>query len=361
MGKRTVKYVDSYNYFMPNLKHKNAALTFDDILLIPQYSEVESRKDVQIDTNVLGHDFTIPICSANMDTVTEVKMAKEMARLGGAGFLHRYASTEDVLKWVAELVSDGVVAIPSIGIKPQDLEAAKRYVDAGADAINIDIAHGDSLHMVKMVEALKALNIKVVAGNVATFEAAFRLATAGADVIKVGIGGGSMCTTRIVTGHGVPQITAIQECSRVRETFSNIKIIADGGIRNSGDMVKALAFGADMCMVGSLLAGTNETPGQIIETMKNGKWHTGKRYRGMASTGARASVAKVGADYTPEGVETTVDCTGPVEDIIAKLAGGIRSGLSYSGAWNIAQLRFEAQYSIITNNGIIESRPHGLK
>ncbi len=343
-----------YNHPMPILIKENA-LTFDDVLLVPQYSDVASRKDVDITTTLWGTKFPTPICSANMDTVTEVEMAKKMWSLGGLGFLHRYASHEKVMQWLKEIHESNSIAIPSIGIKADDFAMALAYADEGVLAINIDIAHGDSKHMVEMVERLTKEGIEVIAGNVATADGAIRLLDAGAGVIKVGIGPGSLCTTRIVTGHGVPQLSAIEDVAELKSRF-NFSLIADGGIRNAGDCVKALAFGADMVMVGSLLAGTDESPGQALT--KDNKLV--KEYRGMASRAARNSVAKTDTSYTPEGESTWVECKGPVSPIITQLTGGIRSGLSYSGAHDLKQFRENAKYVTITNNGIAESKPHLL-
>lgn len=342
---------------MPNLIKSNA-LTFDDVLLVPQYSDIASRKDVDISTTLFGVPFPVPICSANMDTVTEVAMANEMFRLGGLGILHRYATTEQVLQWIREIHTAGRIAIPSIGIKEEDFEAALKYADEGVIAVNIDIAHGDSEHMIKMIQRLTKEGIDVIAGNVATFDGALRLAEAGAKVIKVGIGPGSLCTTRIVTGHGIPQLTAIEECARVKN-IHNVSIIADGGIRNAGDCVKALAFGADMIMVGSLLAGTKESPGKLVQLQDGkGTHYWAKEYRGMASRAARNSVTQTDSSYTPEGEATFVEMKGTAKDVIDQLAGGIRSGLSYSGARNIHDLQKYAAYVTITGNGMAESKPH---
>lgn len=342
---------------MANLINSNA-LTFDDVLLVPQYSEIASRKEVDLSTDLFGKTFALPICSANMDTVTGLTMAAMMSDLGGAGFLHRYTTPQEVAIWVLKLVQCQRIAIPSIGIKDEDFTNALEYMKTGATAINIDIAHGDSAHMMKMIQRLHAEGIKVIAGNISTYDAAINLAAAGADVLKVGVGPGSMCTTRIVTGHGVPQLTAIEECTKIKQAYPDVRIIADGGIRNSGDCVKALAFGADMAMIGSILSGTDEAPGQIILTKTDGY---AKEYRGMASSAARSSVAQVDSSYVAEGESTFVKCKGPAKNIIDQLAGGIRSGLSYSGTQNIKQLQEVAEYVIITNNGVLESRPHGVK
>lgn len=334
---------------MPTLIKSNA-LTFDDVLLVPQFSDIASRKDVSITTELFGVPFPTPICSANMDTVTEVTMADKMFDLGGLGFLHRYAEHATILQWVKDIHVGKRIAIPSIGIKPDDFNHAMAYAEEGALAVNIDIAHGDSQHMVWMVERLVKEGIEVVAGNVATYNGALRLADAGAKVIKVGIGPGSLCTTRIVTGHGVPQLSAIEDCTKVKDLYPQISIIADGGIRNAGDCVKALAFGADMVMVGSLLAGTTESPGEYEGNKK--------LYRGMASRMARNNFKQIDSSYAPEGEATYVDNKGPVAPIIIQLVGGIRSGLSYSGAHNLKELREYAQYVTITGNGMAESKPH---
>ncbi len=345
---------------MPNLIKSNA-LTFDDVLLVPQYSDIASRKEVDLSTTLFGVPFSTPICSANMDTVTESTMALEMFRLGGLGILHRYATTETVLKWIKEIHDASGLAIPSIGVKPEDFEAALLYRDQGVQVINVDIAHGDSAHMVDMVRRLTKEGFKVIAGNVATRDGAQRLAEAGAKVIKVGIGPGSLCTTRIITGHGVPQLSAIEDCGRIKHIFPDVAIIADGGIRNSGDCVKALAFGADMVMVGSLLAGTAESPG-ISVYQQDGKGHDiwVKEYRGMASRAARDSVAQTDSSYTPEGESTFVEFKGRTELLVQQLIGGMRSGLSYSGANNIKDFQRHAQYVTVTSNGAAESKPHLL-
>lgn len=339
---------------------KSNALTFDDVLLVPQYSEIASRKNVNISTTLWGVKFPTPICSANMDTVTEVAMANEMWRLGGIGFLHRYMPGATVLECITKIHEAQGIVIPSIGVKDEDFEWALRYADEGVLAINIDIAHGDSKHMVEMIKKLTQEGIEVVAGNVATRDGALRLADAGAKVIKVGIGPGSLCTTRIVTGHGVPQLSAIEDCAAATR-HHGVSIIADGGIRNSGDCVKALAFGADMVMIGSLFAGTKESPGKAVQLQnEEGLYYWAKEYRGMASREAREAVSKTDTSYVPEGEATYVKVKGSVEPIIQQLVGGIRSGLSYSGAQDLKELQQYAQYVTITGNGMTESKPHLL-
>ncbi len=339
---------------------KSNALTFDDVLLVPQYSEIASRKQVDLTTTILGAKFPTPICSANMDTVTEVAMAKKMWSLGGLGFLHRYASHEAVLEWLKQIHEDRCIAIPSIGVKSEDFANALAYADEGVLAVNIDIAHGDSKHMVEMIKRLTKEGVEVVAGNVATYSGACRMLDAGAKVVKVGIGPGSLCTTRIVTGHGFPQLSAIEEVAKLKNNYQ-FSLIADGGIRNAGDCVKALAFGADMVMVGSLLAGTEESPGTATQLQnEKGHYYWAKEYRGMASKAARDSVTQTDSSYTPEGESTYVKFKGPVQPIIDQLVGGMRSGLSYSGVQNLQELQLNAQYVTITGNGMAESKPHLL-
>lgn len=339
------------------------AITFDDVLLVPQYSDISSRKNVSIATALFGTPLGVPICSANMDTITEFDMAWEMDALGGFGILHRYAPHDVICHWIHSLKKlNARNIIPSIGIKSSDVALALHYAELGITGITVDIAHGDSKHMVEMIHHLKSANLKVIAGNVASYDGALRLADAGADVIKVGIGGGSMCTTRIVTGHGVPQLSAIEECAKIKRLYPHVGIIADGGIRNSGDCVKALAFGADICMVGSLLAGTQQTPGCVIEKRDSlGKMHKVKQYRGMASAEARGSFVVIDSSYTAEGVATTVPYKGSASSVINQLIGGISSGLSYSGAKTLKELRDNSEYVFVTGSSLAESKPHGLK
>ena len=339
------------------IKKKERGLTFDDVLMIPLKSEVRSRKDPALKTQVTKNIWIdIPIVSANMDTVTESGMALALNKLGGLGILHRFMSIEHQIHEVNLVKKGGVKNISaSIGVNADFKERAEKLINAGVNIMTIDIAHG---HSVQMMETLKWLkdtysNIEVIAGNLATPEAARDLIEAGADAIKVGIGPGSMCTTRIITGCGVPQLTAIALCTEVAESY-NVPVIADGGIRTSGDIVKALAAGASCVMLGSMLSGTLETPGDII----NGR----KQYRGMASKSAQVSWrGEVPAGMAPEGESTTVNVKGPVDVVIHELLGGIRSGMSYVNATTIKEIREKAQFMEMTANGISESRAHGVR
>jgi len=317
------------------------ALSFDDVLLVPQYSDVRSRRDISLDslvTNNIG--VTFPIISANMPSVTGPRLAANMWHLGGFSILPRFNTIGAAVMDYRAVVLDGANCGVSLGLDSE--ETGKRYealYKEGARIFCIDVAHGHHERMVNMIKAVKGWyeDVEVIAGNVATSSGCVDLAEAGADAIKVGIGPGAACTTREVTGFGVPQLTALEECVRVKELFPNIKIIADGGIKNSGDIVKALAFGADTVMLGRLLAGAKEAP------------HPGQ-YFGNASARIR--------DYrAPEGVEGQVEVEGFLEDIIKNLTWGIRSGLSYAGVSSIQELHnTDLEYTIVSPQTMTETR-----
>lgn len=351
--------------FMRILERKGYC--FDDVLLVPQISEVRSRKDVDLSTQIGGFTLTAPIISANMATITEATMAAKMHELGGLGILHRFERDSLLEKQIEFLIEKRIPCIPSVGIHKDDLERAKKYIGLGVRAICVDVAHGgmkaceDIVKEISFFARQKRENVTIIAGNVATKEAAARLWMAGASVVKVGVGPGSVCSTRIVTGHGVPQLTAIMDCVEAKKwggvrsaVRGEPQLIADGGIRNSGDLVKALAAGADAVMIGGLLAGTDETPGTPFE-QPDGFWY--KRYRGMAS-GAQQIVSKGFISGTPEGVEKMVLCKGSAGAIIANLLAGVRSGLSYSGASNLKELRENAEFMLVSSASLKESAPH---
>lgn len=340
-----------------DIKNRDQGLTFDDVLIIPSKSEVRSRRDPSL-KSMLTKTLSLetPIISANMDTVTESNMAIAMHKLGGLGILHRFMTTEQQVDEVRRVSEAGAKIISaSIGVNGDFKERAEALVKAGVNIMTIDIAHG---HSVQMMETLKWLkdkfsNLQIIAGNLATPDAAIDLIAAGADAIKVGIGPGSMCTTRIITGCGVPQLTAIALCAEAAEPYG-VPIIADGGIRTSGDMVKAFAAGASTIMLGSMLSGTIETPGDIV----NGR----KQYRGMASKKAQISWrGDMPEGMAPEGESTFVNVKGHLETVISELTGGIRSGMSYVNATSISEIREKAKFMAMTANGISESRAHGVK
>jgi IMP dehydrogenase len=339
-----------------DIQNRQRGLTFDDVLIVPSKSDIRSRRDPQL-TAQLTKKISIetPIISSNMDTVTESAMAIAMDRLGGVGILHRFASIEEQVQMVLEVKASGAKNLAaSIGVGDDYQERALALLKAGVNIMTIDIAHGHSVAMQEVMKWLKdkSPDTQVIAGNLATPEAAHDLIRAGADAIKVGIGPGSMCTTRIITGCGVPQLTAIAMCSEVADEYG-VPVIADGGLRTSGDLMKAFAAGASTCMLGSMLSGTIETPGEI----KNGH----KQYRGMASKAAQVSWrGGVPTGMAPEGESTKVTVKGHVKDVILEVTGGIRSGMSYINAGALMEIRDKARFIEMSLAGASESRAHGL-
>jgi IMP dehydrogenase len=335
---------------------RGRGLTFDDVLIVPSKSAVRSRKDPDLKARVTRrHRLELPFISANMDTITENAMATAMNRLGGLGILHRFMSPEQQLQEVRTVRENGATTIAaSIGVGEDGRERAKALVDAGVNILTIDIAHGHSLAMIEMLEWLKrqfADSVDLIAGNVATPEGTRELIEAGADAIKVGIGPGSMCTTRIITGCGVPQLTAIAWCVEVARSH-DVPVIADGGLKSSGDIVKAFAAGAETVMLGSLLSGTLETPGPV----HNGKKH----YRGMASKAAQVSWrGTLPEGMAPEGEATSVPVKGLVKDVILELGGGLRSGMSYINAAELSEIPLKARFIEMSGAGFKESGAHG--
>jgi IMP dehydrogenase len=340
---------------------RGRGLTFDDVLLVPRFSEISSRQLTALDSRVTKN-FTlkIPVVTANMDTVTESKMASTMASLGGLGILHRFMSAEqqvvEVEKIRTYLEQNGLEApiAASVGVKEDGMKRADMLADQGVNILTVDIAHGDSIMMLETLDYIKKKypQIDVIAGNVATSDGVKRMVDHGADAIKVGIGPGSMCTTRIITGHGVPQLTAVAlAVSHAKE--HGVPVIADGGIRTSGDIVKALTVGASTVMLGSMVAGTTETPGEV----KGGR----KSYRGMASKEAQVSWrGELPKGMAAEGVATTISCKGSVVHLVKELTGGIRSGMTYLGVDKIEQMQQSGLFMEISAAGMTESKPHGL-
>jgi len=332
------------------------ALTYDDVLLVPQYSDIKSRKEVNI-SNQLGKNKTLklPVISSPMDTVTESEMAWSMSSAGGLGIIHRYNSIEEQAGLVADVAQGrGGVVGAAIGVSEDYYQRAHALVRNGANVLCVDVAHGHHTLVKKVLTTLKKFfddDVHIMAGNIATIDGFNALADWGADSIRCNIGGGSICSTRIQTGHGVPGLQTIIDCAKSNR---KAKIIADGGIKNSGDIVKAFAAGADFVMLGSLLAGTNESPGEKIYTPSGVK----KEYRGMASKAAQISWR--GRYSSNEGVSTLIDYKGPVNDILKDLYGGIVSGFSYSGARTIKEMQEKAVWIHQTGAGQNESRPHIL-
>jgi IMP dehydrogenase len=362
------------------------ALTFDDVLLLPGYSEVLPST---VSTRIgLGQNINlnIPLLSAAMDTITESKTAIAMALEGGIGIIHKNLTidlqAEEVRK-VKKFQSDSgshphaakdgsgrllVGAATSVG--EEGIKRAEALVAAGVDLLCVDSAHGHSRGVLDTVRNLKnkfGNQVLIMGGNVATPAGTLALIEAGADAVKVGIGPGSICTTRVVAGVGVPQLFAVSECAKAARS-KNIPIIADGGIKLSGDITKALAAGASAVMIGSLFAGSDETPGDIIE--ENGK--TYKAYRGMGSMGAMAQAQGSKDRYfqsnvadskklVPEGIEGRIACRGPISHSIHQLIGGLRAGMGYTGSETIGALWDKATFVRITNSGLAESHPHDVQ
>ena len=336
------------------------SICFDDVLLEPKFSNIKSRKEIDLTTIFTpGVDkLRLPIVSAPMDTVTGDEMAVAMHKAGGLGILHRYNTIKEQVELAKSVLSvdPNIRFGAAIGITDKYESRACALYDEGCRVFCLDVAHGHHELMKKALTRLRDIfddDVHLMAGNVATLEAFNDLSDWGADSIRVGVGGGSICSTRVQTGHGVPTLQSVMDCSL---SDRDTALIADGGIKNSGDMVKALAAGADMVMCGSLLAGTVETPGIILRS--DDGTAPRKIYRGMASREAqKAWRGKVGSI---EGVSTTVAIKGPVSDVLHDLEWGIRSGLSYTGARSLSALRAGARFIEQTSSAQTESSPHAL-
>jgi IMP dehydrogenase len=471
----------------------DTALTYDDVLLVPQYSEAESRRTLSTQSMLTRKiSLQVPIVSANMDVVTESEMAISIAREGGIGMIHRFLSIDeqarqiqrvkkaesflvddpitmgetstigDIKRVVNETGSGGILIVDeagklvgivttrdllfeedlekpaasimqrklvtgptgtslkeaerllhdnrveklplvdasghvtglvtlkdimkitqfpkatkdargrlavgaAVGVREKEMRRVEALLESGADCIVVDIAHGDSQLEIEMIKRIRAAfpPAQIIGGNVATADGTKRLIDAGADAVKVGVGPGSICITRIVAGAGVPQLSAVIECSRAAAEYG-IPVIADGGIRQPGDLAKAIAAGASTAMIGSLLAGTDESPGLMMTR----KGHRYKASRGMASRGAAIDRnLREGQDltqeeideYVAEGVEAAVPYRGRAREVLTQLIGGLRSGMSYSGAGTIAELQEKAIFVRMTGAGLRESGPHDVE
>ncbi|MBI3396930.1 guanosine monophosphate reductase [Candidatus Woesebacteria bacterium] len=342
------------------------ALSYDDVLLIPQYSEIDSRSEIDLTTKISPNlTLKIPLISTKMDTVTGVEMAIEMGKLGGMGILPRFESIESQADKVSRVAKAGVPAACAVGVKNGFLERAEILIRAGATVIDIDVAHG---HMQKTLEATQMLknkfgnSITILAGIVATYEAAKDLYESGADSLLVGVGAGSICITRIETGFGLPGFSSLIETSKAAREL-NKTFMPDAGIRNSGDIVKALGAGASAIVGGFIFAGSEETPGELIEI----KEKLFKKYNGSASFAEKTKHTKlikdeVNSNYVKqvEGVESFVAYKGPLKNVVEKLLAGIRSGLSYGGAKNIPDFWSKAKFVRITPGGLKESNVHDV-
>jgi len=330
------------------------SLSFDDVLLTPKYSDITSRSQVDI-SNYLDDEllFDFPIISSPMDTVTEDRMAIAMANAGGFGVVHRYNTIEEQVNILSKIEGTRAAAI---GMTGDCIERATHlYNTCNVDILCIDVAHGHHSMMKSCLLELKQRfgdDVHIMAGNVATLEAFDALSSWGADSIRVGIGGGSICSTRLVSGHGVPTFQSLLDCS---QTTYDTTIIADGGIKTSGDVVKAFAAGADFVMVGSLLSATSETPGEVFNSAEGKQY---KVYRGMASSAAQKDWR--GKSSSPEGISTTIPYKGKTHNILRDLKGGVQSGFSYSGARSFEEFQAKSSFIKQTSAGQSESFTHIL-
>ena len=343
------------------------ALTFDDVLLLPRYSSVlPSKTNIFLQlTNKISLE--VPFLSSAMDTVTESKMAIAIAKAGGMGIVHRNLNIKRQSNEIKKVKNKKLYVGAAVGTNKEDLERVKALLFNGVDLIVIDTAHGHSEKVLKILSKIKKItkSVPVCVGNIATGEAAKKLYNSGADIIKVGIGPGSICTTRMVAGIGVPQISAILDVKKALNK-KKIKIISDGGIKFSGDIAKALAAGADAIMMGSIFAGTEESPGKKFKI----KDKIYKQYRGMGSIGAMSAGSanryfqknfKDKSKFVPEGVEGRVEFKGKVSKIIYQLQGGLRSSMGYIGAKNLKEINKKAKFVKITKAGFYESMVHSVE
>lgn len=330
---------------------QKTGFTFDDVLLVPSYNHYESRRvvDISIVDKTGKLKLELPVLSSNMDTITESTMANFMRAKGGAGVLHRFMPID---RNVEEFKKCTGPVFVSVGVSDKELERTAALRDAGAEYFCLDVAHAHAKNVGQALKKVREIvgDRCVLAGNVATYAGADYLASCGADLIKVGIGGGSVCSTRIKTGFGVPTLSSIEECRRVDRS-----IVADGGIRTAGDIVKALAFGADLVMLGGMLSGTRPTPGAVIDK----KGEKVKQYRGMASREAQEDFMGPMGDWkTAEGVAVDVPYREDEEGILADIVGGLRSGLTYGGSNSIRELQRKLNFVLVTEASRVESGPH---
>ena len=343
------------------------ALTFDDVLLLPRYSSiVPSGTNLTLNISK-SIRLKLPFISSAMDTVTESRMAIAMAQNGGMGVIHRNLEIKQQINEIKKVKKYNLNVAAAIGTSKKELTRAKSLIDSGTSMLVIDTAHGHSKNVIDILNKIKKFskNITICVGNIATSEAAKILYDSGADILKVGIGPGSICTTRMVAGIGVPQITAILNVKKAMKK-KNIKIISDGGIKFSGDIIKAIAAGADAIMMGSIFAGTEESPGKKFK-LKN-KFY--KLYRGMGSIGAMSSGSseryfqknyKDKSKFVPEGVESRVLYKGSVKKIIYQLQGGLRSSMGYIGAQKLEDIQKKSKFIKITKAGFYESMVHSVE
>jgi IMP dehydrogenase len=355
-----------------NEKVAMLGLTYDDVLLLPDASDVVPSEVKTYTQLTRGIKLAIPLISAAMDTVTESAMAIAMAKLGGIGIIHRNLSIEEQVTHAKLVKGAGLIVGAAVGVGDDGFARAQALIEVGVDVIVVDTAHGHHRAVLDAISRIKDSfgDQEVIGGNVATRAGAQALINAGADAVKVGVGPGSICTTRVIAGVGVPQVTAIMEVAKACKK-ADVPLIADGGLQHSGDIAKAIVSGADTVMLGSLLAGCDESPGELLES--NGRKF--KRYRGMGSLGAMQSRGEnksfskdrymqddvLSEDkLVPEGIEGKVTYRGPVASVVHQLVGGLRSGMGYAGAENIEALQKRGRLIQITSAGLQESHPHDV-
>lgn len=334
--------------------------SLDDVLLVPQYSDIDSRLDVDVSSRLTSKiNLKIPIIATNMTSITEYLMMKAMNDLGGVGIPHRFMDIGRLQILVKQAKKKGFYpVIPSVGVGKDEYERAVKLIDIGVDVLMIDVAHAHTRLVEEMMVNLSLYkNVELIVGNVATTKGVRDLLNFGASAIRVGVGGGSRCLTRTVTGHGVPNLTAIIDAANVRDAYfistqKYVPLIIDGGIKNSGDMVKALYFGADIISLGGLLAGTDETPGEVIPN----EFGRDKKFYGSASKENVYKNGNLRTGIAAEGFSELVPYRGSVVPIIGELVGGIRSGLTYSGARNIMELRQKGEAMLISPAAQHESK-----
>ena len=338
-------------------------LCFDDILLVPKRFDHQSRDNISLATTIAGMKLELPIISANMPSVTETQMSVELGKLGGLGIIHRMQSVFEQTKMITEVVKTGVKVGGAIGIGNDAKERAEALVDAGVNVICIDVAHGDQLKVLEVAMSFKREfgDFPLIIGNFATSDSVRGFHKTLIDegfqkvAYKLGVGSGAMCTTRVKTGCGVPTLASILDVVQLKTTWPDLDIIADGGIKNSGDIVKSLAAGANTCMLGNLISGTDECPGVVIKD-KQGRMC--KVYRGAASYAEKRDF--FGKSEYIEGEETLVDYKGPVKKVVQRICEGIKSGFSYCGSVNLKELQRKAEFIKISPAGHRESLPHGV-
>lgn len=331
-------------------------ITFDDVLLVPKYSDISSRKNIDLSVSI-GESLSLscPFVSSPMDTVTESTMAVAMAQQGGLGIIHRYNSIEEQSEISKQVVKVAKISAAAIGVSGDYLERASSLYESGARILCVDVAHGHHSMMKVALEELRksfGSNIHIMAGNVATLEGFNDLADWGADSVRIGIGGGSICSTRIQTGHGVPTLQSVLDCSK---TDRNAMLIADGGIRTSGDVAKAIAAGAHLVMCGSMFAGTDESPGEVFCSNDGKKY---KVYRGMASVEAQRDWK--GSHNSVEGISTTISYKGSINNIVSLMKKQLASACSYSGAKNLREFYERSEFIKQTASSQKESSTHIL-